>query len=104
MTCCTCPASPGQRSASAPVDLGAEAATIAAGLQRQDPGRHVRFAIQQPAWALADVDLIREVLHNLLDNAWKFTSGRDSASIEFGMTPATDGSRLLLRARQRRGL
>ena len=73
-----------------PVDLGAEAATIAAGLQRQDPGRRVRFTIQQPAWALADVDFIREVLHNLLDNAWKFTSGRDSASIEFGMTPATD--------------
>ena len=73
------------------VDLGAEATAIAAGLQRQDPGRHVRFTIQQPARALADVDLIREVLHNLLDNAWKFTSGRDSASIEFGMTPATDG-------------
>ena len=69
------------------VDLGAEAAAIAAGLQREDPGRHVRFTIQQPARALADVDLIREVLHNLLDNAWKFTSDRDSASIEFGMTP-----------------
>ena len=72
-----------------PVDLGAEAAAIAAGLQRQDPGRRVCFAIQQPAWAMADVHFIREVLHNLLDNAWKFTSGRDSASIEFGMTPAT---------------
>ena len=72
------------------VDLGAEATAIAAGLQREDPGRHVRFTIQQPARALADVDLIREVLHNLLDNAWKFTSDRDSASIEFGMTPATD--------------
>jgi PAS domain S-box-containing protein len=73
------------------VDLGAEAATIAAELQRQDPGRRVCFAIQQPAWVLADVVLIREVLHNLLANAWKFTSGRDNARIEFGMTPATDG-------------
>ena len=72
------------------VDLGAEAATIAAELQRQDPDRRVRFTIGQPARALADADLIREVLHNLLDNAWKFTSGRDNASIEFGMTPATD--------------
>ena len=89
--CCTCPASPGQRSASSTVDLGAEAAAIAAGLQRQDPGRRVCFTIQQPAWALADADLIREVLHHLLDNAWKFTSGRDNATIEFGMTPATDG-------------
>ena len=73
-----------------PVDLGAEAAAIAAGLQRQDPGRRVRFTIQQPARAMADADLIREVLHHLLDNAWKFTSGRDNATIEFGMTPATD--------------
>ena len=72
-----------------PVDLGAEAAAVAAELQRQDPGRHVRFTIQQPAWALADVALIREVLRNLLGNAWKFTSGRDNASIEFGMIPAT---------------
>jgi PAS domain S-box-containing protein len=73
-----------------PVDLGAEAAAIAAGLQRQDPGRRVRFTIQQPARAMADAGLIREVLHHLLDNAWKFTSGRDNATIEFGMTPATD--------------
>jgi PAS domain S-box-containing protein len=72
------------------VDLGAEAATIAAELQRQDPDRRARFTIQQPARALADLVLIREVLHNLLGNAWKFTSGRDNASIEFGMTPTTD--------------
>ena len=72
------------------VDLGAEAATIAAELQRQAPDRRVCFTIEQPAWALADLGLIREVLHNLLGNAWKFTSGRDNASIEFGMTPATD--------------
>jgi PAS domain S-box-containing protein len=72
------------------VDLGGEAATIAAELQRQAPGRRVRFTIQQPARALADVVLIREVLRSLLGNAWKFTSGRAYASIEFGMTPATD--------------
>ena len=72
------------------VDLGAEAAAIAAELQRQDPGRRVSFTIQQPAWALADVVLIREVLHDLLGNAWKFTSGRDSPLIEFGIAPASD--------------
>ena len=72
------------------VDLGAEAAAIAAELQRQDPGRRVSFTIQQPAWALADVVLIREVLHDLLGNAWKFTSGRDNPLIEFGIAPASD--------------
>ncbi|MGD0705367.1 MAG: ATP-binding protein [Trebonia sp.] len=53
------------------VDLGAEVAGIAAELRRQEPGRHVRFTIQQPALATADPTLIRAALQNLLDNAWK---------------------------------
>ena len=73
-----------------PVNLGAEAATIATDLQRQDPARSVCFTIQQQAWALADRTLIREALRNLLDNAWKFTADRDGATIEFGMTPAAN--------------
>jgi light-regulated signal transduction histidine kinase (bacteriophytochrome) len=74
-----------------PVDLGAEAATIAADLQRQDPARSVCLTIQPQAWALADRALIREALGDLLGNAWKFTGGRDGAAIEFGMTPAANG-------------
>jgi PAS domain S-box-containing protein len=73
-----------------PVDLGAEAACIAADLQRRDPARSVRFTIQPQAWALADRGLICEALDSLLDNAWKFTAGRDGATIEFGMIPAAD--------------
>jgi two-component system, cell cycle sensor histidine kinase and response regulator CckA len=73
-----------------PVDLGAEAASIAADLQREDPARSVRFTIQPQAWALADRALIREALRHLLGNAWKFTAGRDGAAIEFGMTPAAN--------------
>jgi PAS domain S-box-containing protein len=73
-----------------PVDLGAEAAAIATDLQHQDPARSVRFTIQPQAWALADRALIREALHSLLGNAWKFTAGRDDAAIEFGMTPDAD--------------
>jgi len=69
------------------LDLGAEAADIAAELQRQGPDRHVHFTIQQPALATADPTLIRTVLQNLLENAWKYTSRRDDAAIEFGMTP-----------------
>ena len=80
------------------LDLGAEAADIAAELQRQAPDRHVRFTIQQPATATADPTLIRTVLQNLLENAWKFTSGRDDAAIEFGMTPeGTTGTRFYVR-------
>ena len=80
------------------IDLGAEVADIAAELQRQGPDRHVRFTIQQPALATADPTLIRAALQNLLDNAWKFTSRRDDAAIEFGMTPdETSGSRFFVR-------
>ena len=73
-----------------PVDLGAEAAQIAAELQDEDPGRRTRFTINRPVQVRADRALMGMVLHNLLGNAWKFTSGRDDALIEFGTTSAGD--------------
>jgi PAS domain S-box-containing protein len=73
-----------------PVDLGAEASRIAEELQRGGLDRRVRFVIQRPVWAPADIPLIRMVLQSLLDNAWKFTSRRDDALIEFGTTPAEE--------------
>lgn len=75
-----------------PVDLGEEAAQIAEEIQRRDPGRRVCFAIEKPVQALADRRLIRTVLQKLLDNAWKFTSGRDDGSIEFGTAPSGDAA------------
>ena len=75
-----------------PVALGGEAARIAEELQHREPRRHVCFAIEKPVPALADRQLIRTVLQNLLDNAWKFTSGRDDASIEFGTAPSGDAA------------
>jgi len=75
-----------------PVDLGAEAARIAEEIQRREPDRRVRVTIQQPVQAWADSGLIRTVLENLLDNAWKFTSGQDDASIEFGTAPSGDAA------------
>jgi signal transduction histidine kinase len=72
------------------VDLGAEANQIAEELQRSGPDRGVRFVIQQPVWALADPTLIGTVLQNLLDNAWKYSSRRDDALIEFATMPAGD--------------
>jgi PAS domain S-box-containing protein len=75
-----------------PVDLGAEAAMVAEELQRGEPDRHVCFAIARPVQAIADRQLIRTLLQDLLDNAWKFTSGRDDASIEFGTAPSGDAA------------
>jgi PAS domain S-box-containing protein len=75
-----------------PVDLGEEAAGIAEEIQRREPHRHVCFAIEKPVQVLADRRLIHIVLENLFDNAWKFTSGRDDASIEFGTAPSGDAA------------
>jgi PAS domain S-box-containing protein len=72
------------------IDLGAEVAGIAQQLQNDEPGRRAHFTIQRPVQARADPALIRTVLQNLLDNAWKFTSGRENASIEFGATSTAE--------------
>ena len=73
-----------------PVDLSAEVAAIADELQAREPGRRVRFAIQDGVWVNADRTLIRTVVQNLVENAWKYTSKRDGATIEFGATAAED--------------
>jgi len=72
-----------------PVDLSAQVAAIAGGLRSRDPGRRVSFAIQEDVWATADPILIRTVLDNLLENAWKFTGGREDAAIEFATAATT---------------
>jgi len=74
------------------VDLGAEVEDIAGQLQREEPGREVRFRIQRPVHARADPALIRTVLENLVGNAWKFTVNQHDALIEFGTTSTGDTS------------
>ncbi len=67
-------------------DLGAIARFIASELQRTQPERRAKFRIAEDLIASVDSHLIRIVLENLLGNAWKFTSKRDSCLIEFGKT------------------
>ena len=74
------------------VDLGAEIDDFAGQLQRENPGREVRFRIQRPVQVRADPTLIRTVLENLVGNAWKFTSNQRDALIEFGTTSTEDSS------------
>jgi PAS domain S-box-containing protein len=74
-----------------PVDLSAEAAAIAGELRSGDPGRQVRFTTEDGIRVIADRSLIRTVLQNLLENAWKFTAHRDGAVIEFGRAAPEEG-------------
>jgi light-regulated signal transduction histidine kinase (bacteriophytochrome) len=66
------------------IDLSATAHMIAEGLVRSAPDRKVDFVIQDGLTAVGDGALLSAALGNLLENAFKFTSKKDSATIEFG--------------------
>jgi len=68
----------------AAVDLSALARGIAADLQKGDPERRAEFIIAPGLQVQADPGLMRVVLQNLLENAWKFTGKRPHARIEVG--------------------
>ena len=70
------------------VDLSAEVTAISAELHDREPDRVVRFAIGDGVRDTADRSLIRTVLQNLVENAWKFTARSDDATIEFGTATA----------------
>jgi light-regulated signal transduction histidine kinase (bacteriophytochrome) len=66
----------------ATVDLSEMARGIASELQAQNPGRHVELEIEDGLRVVADRELARTVLENLIENAWKFTSHEQHAHIE----------------------
>jgi PAS domain S-box-containing protein len=55
-------------------------------LPAQEPGRSIRFEIEEQIEERCDAGLIRIVFQNLLGNSVKFTSKRPDALIEFGRT------------------
>ncbi|MEX1183462.1 MAG: ATP-binding protein [Gemmatimonadota bacterium] len=69
-----------------PVDLSELAAEILAELRKSEPDRAVATRIEPGLAAVGDPGLLGVALHNLLDNAWKFTSRTADPSIEFGRT------------------
>lgn len=78
------------------VDLSAMARVVAGELERNDPDRRVTLVIADGVTAFADARLVRVVIENLFANAWKYTSKRAAARIEFGIIaqPPRTGSEL----------
>jgi len=74
------------------IDLSGIARKILADLAASEPGRCVRFDVEEGVVVEADPGLIRGVLENLLGNAWKYSARKDDAAIYFG-TVALDGRR-----------
>ena len=66
------------------VNLSAVVQVIATELAEREPERVVTFEIAPDLIARSDSRLLKVVLDNLLDNAWKFTGKHKRAKIEFG--------------------
>ncbi|MGD0835305.1 MAG: ATP-binding protein [Polyangia bacterium] len=66
------------------VDLTAMASDILAQLREREPERRVHSYVQAGLRARGDAGLLRIMMENLLDNAWKYTRKAVEADIEVG--------------------
>jgi light-regulated signal transduction histidine kinase (bacteriophytochrome) len=69
------------------VDLSQQAKEVFAELQINHPSRKAEVSVSEGLHARADKNLVRVVLENLLDNAWKFTSHEEYTRISIGQVP-----------------
>ena len=74
----------------APVDLADIAAEIVERHRDVQPQRRVETDVDLPMRVLGDAPLLRQVLDNLIGNAWKFSAGRVPARIEVRQAAASD--------------
>lgn len=68
----------------APLDVSRVAESVAAEVAAANPGRSVTFQVEPGLVASADASLARDLLQNLLDNAWKYTRPVAEACVEVG--------------------
>ena len=72
------------------VDLSAEASKVLRQWSENDPARVVAVSVEPGMVVRADPSLLRQVLENLIANAWKFTSKKPQAKISVGREIGTD--------------
>jgi signal transduction histidine kinase len=66
------------------VDLSALASEVLTSFQERDPARVLEADVAPGLSAMGDPRLMRQLLDNLLGNAWKFSAGQAITRIEFG--------------------
>jgi PAS domain S-box-containing protein len=72
------------------VDLSAIAGEVVETLQNGEPQRRVHVTLTPGLVAHGDERLLRLLLQNLVDNAWKYTRHVPAAHIDFGMRSEAD--------------
>ncbi|SCZ49651.1 MASE3 domain-containing protein [Thiohalomonas denitrificans] len=78
-------------------DISSLAAELSELVTASDPRRRVEWRIEPGMVAYADPILLRLLLQNLLENAWKFTAERDPAVIEVGRMNTGEGVAFFVR-------
>jgi PAS domain S-box-containing protein len=73
------------------VDVSELAQGVVEGLRRRHPGRAVEVTLEPAMRGVADANLLRIALENLIGNAWKFTGRIDAPRIEIGSEGTEDG-------------
>ena len=69
-----------------PVDLSELAGSIIGMLRETEPRRTLKFSVEKEITVLGDRALLRQLLENLLGNAWKYTARKECAQIVLGRT------------------
>lgn len=72
------------------VDFTSLVNSILEELKEHEPERDVEFIVAPDLFDNADPTLIKAVIQNLLENAWKFTSKKNVTHIEFGTIDIED--------------
>ena len=72
------------------VDISAESARVIGQCAENDGPRHVHATVEPGLLVRADAALLRQVLENLIANAWKFTSKKMRAEITVGKETGSD--------------
>ncbi|MDF3071509.1 MAG: multi-sensor signal transduction histidine kinase [Polyangiaceae bacterium] len=79
------------------VDLSAICYEIVEQLQHAEPQRTATVTVQPGLMCVADADLMRVVLGNLLGNAWKYSARVEHAQIQVGAVEGVDNPTFFVR-------